>query len=216
MSSREQARRIAFAMEVTDALAASPLATVVTDPQLPDNPIIAVNSAFERLTGYAGSEAKGRNCRFLSGPHTAEHARARLREAVAAERATVSELLNYRADGSAFHNAVVIAPVRDARFDGVLFIGTQVEVTAPRHDAASSRREEAIARVSRLSPRQRQVLHGMVDGLRNKQIAERLHIDEKTVKMHRAALLVRLEAPTSADALRWGVEAGLDLIAFPE
>ena len=49
----------------------------------------------------------------------------------------------------------------------------------------------------------------MALGYRNKQIAARLGIDEKTVKMHRAAMLDRLGAPTSADAIRIGVEAGL-------
>jgi DNA-binding CsgD family transcriptional regulator len=45
--------------------------------------------------------------------------------------------------------------------------------------------------------------------MRNKQIAASLGIDEKTVKMHRAGLLVKLGASTSADAIRMGVEAGL-------
>ena len=215
MTRKLPAYRTDFAMEVAHALAQSPLANVVTDPQRPDNPIVAVNSAFVALTGYRESEAVGRNCRFLSGAQTAAHARSQLRDAVVAERATMTELVNYRADGSAFRNAVVIAPVRDSRSDSVVFVGTQVEVTAMGEDAAAALRDEAMARVAKLSPRQRQVLHGMVCGLRNKQIAVQLHIDERTVKMHRAALLARLDAPTSADALRLGVEAGLDLIEFP-
>jgi DNA-binding CsgD family transcriptional regulator len=63
--------------------------------------------------------------------------------------------------------------------------------------------------VASLTPRQRQVLGHMVVGLRNKQIAALLDIDEKTVKMHRAGLLARLGAVTSADAIRIGVEANL-------
>ena len=49
----------------------------------------------------------------------------------------------------------------------------------------------------------------MTLGYRNKQIAGRLGIDEKTVKMHRAGMLDRLGAPTSADAIRIAVEAEL-------
>jgi hypothetical protein len=49
----------------------------------------------------------------------------------------------------------------------------------------------------------------MARGLRNKQIAAELGINEKTVKMHRAALLTRLGAATSADAVRVAVEGGL-------
>jgi hypothetical protein len=49
----------------------------------------------------------------------------------------------------------------------------------------------------------------MTLGYRNKQIAIRLGISEKTVKMHRASLLTKLEAATSADAVRIAVEAAL-------
>jgi DNA-binding CsgD family transcriptional regulator len=65
--------------------------------------------------------------------------------------------------------------------------------------------------VRALTPRQHQVLAHMIQGYRNKQIAARLGIDEKTVKMHRAGLLAKLGVATSADAIRIGVEAGLSL-----
>ena len=65
----------------------------------------------------------------------------------------------------------------------------------------------AALQVRRLTQRQRQVLALMADGLLNKQIAGRLGIDEKTVKMHRAGLLSRLGAATSAKAVRIIVEA---------
>ena len=48
----------------------SPIATVITNPRLADNPIVAVNAAFERLTGFSPAEAIGRNCRFLAGPES--------------------------------------------------------------------------------------------------------------------------------------------------
>jgi DNA-binding NarL/FixJ family response regulator len=48
----------------------------------------------------------------------------------------------------------------------------------------------------------------MARGLLNKQIAWKLGIAEKTVKMHRAALLSQLEVRGSADAIRLAVEAG--------
>jgi DNA-binding NarL/FixJ family response regulator len=49
----------------------------------------------------------------------------------------------------------------------------------------------------------------MAQGLLNKQIAFELGLSDKTVKMHRAALLLALEAHSSADAIRIAVEAGL-------
>jgi hypothetical protein len=49
----------------------------------------------------------------------------------------------------------------------------------------------------------------MAHGLLNKQIAWKLKISEKTVKMHRALLLERLGVKTSAEAIRLAVEGGL-------
>jgi PAS domain S-box-containing protein len=56
------------------------MSAVSSDPSLPDNPMIFVNDAFEKQTGYRPEEALGRNCRFLSYPppgwvchHGAEH-----------------------------------------------------------------------------------------------------------------------------------------------
>jgi FixJ family two-component response regulator len=63
--------------------------------------------------------------------------------------------------------------------------------------------------VKALSPRQREVLEQMATGHLNKQIAYTLGLSEQTVKMHRALLMTRLGAATTADAIRIAVEAGL-------
>ncbi len=73
------------------------------------------------------------------------------------------------------------------------------------------RAARSAALVEGLTGRQRDVLGGMVDGLLNKQIAARLGINEKTVKMHRAALFERLGVGNSAGAVRIGVEAAFGL-----
>src|SRR4028118_2268277 len=49
------------------AVAASANGIVITDPKARDNPIVYVNPAFERISGYGMEEAVGRNCRFLQG-----------------------------------------------------------------------------------------------------------------------------------------------------
>ena len=64
-------------------------------------------------------------------------------------------------------------------------------------------------RFATLTARERDVLQLVVTGMLNKQIAWELKISEKTVKMHRALLLDRLEAATSAEAIRVAVEAGI-------
>jgi PAS domain S-box-containing protein len=188
----------------------TPIATVITDPGRADNPIVAVNAAFCRLTGYSEGEIIGRNCRFLAGPETESLARAALARAVARGDPALVELTNHRKDGAAFRNAVMIAPVRNQAGELCYFIGSQMDVGAGG-DLASARAREAKALISTVTPRQRDVLVFLIRGLRNKQMAGLLGIDEKTVKMHRARLLDRLNAPTSADAIRIGVEAGLQL-----
>ena len=193
---------------VVDSIRLSPIATVITDPRQPDNPIVEANPAFTALTGYAREEIVGRNCRFLAGNATDAAARRQLREAVQENRPALVEVVNYRKDGSAFRNAVMIAPVFGEDGEVILFLGSQMDMGGP-DQAAGLRRAQAERLAQGLSPRQRQVLQGMVRGLRNKQIAAELGIDETTVKMHRRSMLARLGAATTADAIRLGVEAGL-------
>jgi PAS domain S-box-containing protein len=201
MSSDEQIQALIASIQLTA------IATVVTDPRQPDNPIIAVNSAFEQLTGHAAGDLKGRNCRLLRGPETDPEASAKLRQAVVQGQATMVELLNYRRDGSSFQNAVMIAPIFGEDGSPVLYIGSQMEVPL-RADDGAERLRQARLRLESLTPRQRQVLQLMARGLLNKQIAFELGISDKTVKMHRAALLSALNARASADAIRLAVEAG--------
>lgn len=193
---------------LVDSIRLSPIATVITDPRQPDNPIVEANPAFTALTGYAREEIVGRNCRFLAGNATDAAARRQLREAVQENRPALVEVVNYRKDGSAFRNAVMIAPVFGEDGEVILFLGSQMDMGGP-DQAAGLRRAQAERLAQGLSPRQRQVLQGMVRGLRNKQIAAELGIDETTVKMHRRSMLARLGAATTADAIRLGVEAGL-------
>lgn len=188
----------------------SPIPAVLTDPKLPDNPVVAVNEAFCRLTGYGRDEIVGHNCRFLSGPATEPEAQDALRQAVAARRSALVELTNYKKGGEPFLNAVMIAPVLAEGGEVSYFLGSQMDAGHARL-IATARRRDAQQAVRSLTPRQRDVLRQMVEGLLNKQIAHRLGIDEKTVKMHRAALLSRLGARSSAEAVRIGVESGLGL-----
>ena len=64
---------------LVDSIRLSPIATVITDPRQPDNPIVEANPAFTALTGYAREEIVGRNCRFLAGNATDAAARRQLR-----------------------------------------------------------------------------------------------------------------------------------------
>ncbi len=84
---------------------------ILTDPRLPDNPIVFANKAFLDLTGYEEHEVLNRNCRFLQGPHTDRESVRQLREAIAAREAISLEILNYKRDGTRFWNAIFLGPV---------------------------------------------------------------------------------------------------------
>jgi len=194
---------------LAESIRLSPIATVLSNPRLPDNPIVAANAAFCALTGYEEKEIVGRNCRFLAGPDTEPWLTERIRQALRALRPSLTEILNYRKDGSPFRNAVLIAPLFGADGEAAWFLGSQVEVDAGSAAPLALRQQRAARLAATLSPRQREVLKEMAAGQRNKQIAWSLGLSEKTVKMHRALLLDKLGVKTTADAIRLAVEAGL-------
>ena len=195
--------------QLIDAVGVSPIAMVVSNPRLPDNPLEVVNSAFCDLTGYAESDVVGRNCRFLAGESTEPWVSSQIRDAIRDRQPILADILNYRRDGTAFRNGVMITPLFDPEGGLAWFLGSQVDLGAPSEDRLSGRQARAAGLVTDLPPRQHQVLELMARGLLNKQIAWELKISEKTVKMHRALLLERLGVSTTAEAIRIAVEAGL-------
>ena len=111
------------------AVRATRMPMIVTDPSQYDNPIVFANNAFLKLTGYTRFEVLGRNCRFLQGPETNPAAIDRIRDAVRQEVDIRVDLLNYRKDGSTFHNALYVGPVRDADGKVVYFFASQLDVS---------------------------------------------------------------------------------------
>jgi len=195
--------------QLIETVGASPIAMVVSNPHLPDNPIEVANAAFCNLTGYSEAEIVGRNCRFLAGESTEPWVTEEIRDALRGRRPLLVDILNYKKDGTPFRNGVMITPLFDPEGGLAWFLGSQVDLGEPSADRLSGRRGRAAALVADLPPRQKEVLESMARGLLNKQIAWELKISEKTVKMHRALLLERLGVATSAEAIRIAVEAGL-------
>ena len=194
---------------IIESVCSSPLAMVLSNPRQPDNPLEVVNPVFCALTGYAEDEIVGRNCRFLTGSGTESAASEQIRAGIRAKHPVLVDILNYRSDGSAFRNGVMITPLFGTDGELAWFLGSQVDLGPAHAEAFTLRRSHASERVESLPPRQRQVLQAMARGLLNKQIAWELKISEKTVKMHRALLIERLGAATTAEAIRIAIEAGL-------
>ena len=129
------------------AVTASTNSIVITDPSLPDGPLVYVNPAFERTTGYAAEEALGRNCRFLQGEDRDQPALEELRAAVQEGRHCTVVLRNYRKDGTPFWNELSIYPVRDESGRVTNFVGVQNDITERR------RTEEALSEIRRAERR---------------------------------------------------------------
>ena len=195
--------------QLIETVGASPIAMVVSNPHLRDNPIEVANAAFCNLTGYSEAEIVGRNCRFLAGESTEPWVTEEIRDALRDRRPLLVDILNYKKNGTPFRNGVMITPLFDPEGGLAWFLGSQVDLGERSADRLSGRRGRAAALVADLPPRQKEVLESMARGLLNKQIAWELKISEKTVKMHRALLLERLGVATSAEAIRIAVEAGL-------
>lgn len=197
------------AADLVAAIGKSPIASVISNPRLPDNPIIAVNEAFCDLTGYAVEEILGRNCRFLSGAATEPWLTERIRQGTRDRKPTLVEILNYKRCGTPFRNAVLVAPVFLSNGELGYFIGSQVEIDQDATGPSSSRHHHAVEIVRTLSPRQLEVLQQVAAGHRSKQISFNLGLSEKTVKMHRALIFEKMGTHNVADAIRLAVEAGL-------
>ena len=87
-------------MALTAIIGYSPIAAVISNPRLPDNPIVECNDAFIALTGYQREEIVGHNCRFLSGKDTEPWLTEMLRNGIRRRQPIMVEILNYKKDGT--------------------------------------------------------------------------------------------------------------------
>lgn len=194
---------------VLDLIECSPVASVVSNPRLPDNPLVAINKAFEELTGFSSDECIGRNCRFLAGSETEPLLTEKIREGVRERKPVLVEILNYKKCGTPFRNAVLVAPIYGDHDELQYFLGSQVELADDDSSITIGRRLRANEALKTLSPRQFEVTRMVASGLRNKQVAAELGLSEKTVKMHRGLAMEKLGFTSSADLVRIAVEAGI-------
>lgn len=140
----------------------APVGITVADATRPDMPLIYVNAAFERITGYSPSYAVGRNCRFLQGEATRDEPVRRMRTAIENGEATTVELRNYRRSGELFWNEVTIAPLREDDDDVVHYVGFQQDIT--RRKRAERAAANRAARIERERIAQEHLL-GRIDGV---------------------------------------------------
>jgi PAS domain S-box-containing protein len=125
------------------AVHATRMPMIITNPRLPDNPVVFANDSFCRLSGYDRSEIVGRNCRFLQGEDSDPATVRALHDAVKQVQPIEVDIRNYRKDGEAFWNRLLMAPVFDVDGQLVYFFASQVDVTLERERLTGLERDNA-------------------------------------------------------------------------
>lgn len=82
-------------------------------------------------------------------------------------------------------------------------------LTLPAQAEAHAESVQAANRVAALTPRERDLLRGLVAGLSNKGLANRLNVSVRTIEMHRSNMMARLCAGSLPEAVRLAILAGV-------
>jgi PAS domain S-box-containing protein len=107
---------------------AAPDGVVICDARAADWPVVYLNGAMEKLTGYEASFIRGRNLRFLQGDDHEQEGLGKIRTALRQGASCQTTLRNYRRDGTMFWNEVTIQPLRDSKGNVTHFAGFHREV----------------------------------------------------------------------------------------
>ena len=102
---------------------------VVAERDGKDKPLIYVNPAFERMTGYNLDDVLYQDCRFLQSGDRDQPALMAIREALDSGGACREILRNYRKDGTHFWNELSLSTVYNQADQQTYFVGVQKDVT---------------------------------------------------------------------------------------
>ena len=115
------------------ALEASIDAVLIGEARDGEHPIVYVNPAFEKLTGYSAEEVLGKDCRFLQGEDVNQPGLVKVREALKTQTGVQVLLRNYRKDGSLFWNNLRLSPVESGSGGNRHFVGIIHDVSETLH-----------------------------------------------------------------------------------
>lgn len=146
-----------------EAVRATRLPMVLTDPTLPGDPIVFANQAFVALSGYAMDEVLGQSPHFMNGPDTDPEDAARFVQILANDADGAVETIQYAKDGRRFVATVLLSAFKDDAGQTCHHFLTWADVTRrvdAEDDNAALRTTHAALRESEAKYR---VLFGTID-----------------------------------------------------
>ena len=96
-----------------NAVRATRMPMLLTDPTLPGNPIVFANDSFLKLSGYSMEEVLGQQPHFMNGSGTDPKDAPRFQEMLRSEQDEILETVQYRKDGSPFVATVLLSAFKD-------------------------------------------------------------------------------------------------------
>ena len=97
-------------------------------------------------------------------------------------------------------------PFEDDRLIGMIEAAIRQAETAAKSEAVKL---DIAARIATLSPRERQVMEGLIAGLSNKLIARDYDISPRTIEVYRANVMTKMQANSLSELVRLAMRAGL-------
>ncbi len=116
---------------------------IITDPNLPDNPIVSPTGPSRSSAATTPRRFSGATLPLLQGPGTDPADVARVRDAIAARRDVVVEIINYHRDGRPFRNELYVSPVYAPDGRLLYFFGSQLDITRFRTEEGKLAESEA-------------------------------------------------------------------------
>lgn len=135
------------------ALECSHNAVLITDASMQSRPIVFVNAAFTRMTGYEPMDVLGRSPNFLAGDDAEQAGIRSLLDALESAGEATVKLRAYRRDGERFHAQISVSPMRDGSGRVTHFIGIMIDETARvQAERAVAERSARLDAIFGLSP----------------------------------------------------------------